>query len=94
MVEESSRQMEKSWGKILGGSIIGGTVIVASPLIIRAAPAIWQALQKGSQHLEARRFPLINMAKSRSSLLSKGAASLFAVPPSFGNMRLIATQEK
>lgn len=47
MVEESHRQMEKFWGKILGGSFVGGVVIVASPLVIRQAPAILRALQQG-----------------------------------------------
>lgn len=42
--EESHRQMERFWGKILVGSIIGGGVIIGGPAVIppllRVAPRI------------------------------------------------------
>jgi len=36
--EESNRQMERFWGKVLGGSIIGGAAVIGGPAV--AAPVI------------------------------------------------------
>lgn len=36
--EESNRQMERFWGKVLGGSIIGGGAVIGAPVV--AAPVI------------------------------------------------------